>query len=598
MKRLLAQLVVALATFVGAASTDAQPAVHTSGADIILVNGEVLTMDPAKPMAQALAIRGDKLVAVGSVKDVRRWRTSRTQVIDLRGKTVVPGLIDSHAHAIRGGQSYTFESYWYDQTTLKAAITQLKDEATRRGAGKWLAVMGAWHPEQFAERRAPTSRELSEALPTNPVYIQYLYDFAIVNDKGIEALGLDAGTAMPPGIRVERDPQGKATGKLFGGVGPFNAMFSRIGVRTSAENRDSLHAFFMELNRHGVTGIVDAAAGDHGAYTPLFALWRDNALTLRVAYRASAVVAERESAWFNTALTFLPPLFGDDMLKFLGVGEALVVGMNDGVRMGAGFSPSQTSREELVKIALLVAERGYPLEAHAYTDDAAKALLDAFEKVAQVRPIKDLRWTITHISTGSEETFERMRKLGISYTVQMGPYFEAPAIREANSDDIAQASPPTRIALRKGMMVAGGTDSTRIGVINIWRAIEYHVTGRSVGGAVQRRQDFLLSREEALRLYTASAAWVIFDETKRGTLAPGKLADLAVLDSPYMRVPQDHIHRIRSVMTVVGGKVVHLQQDGLNSAVPSNSVRQSNRIRALQALASMHRDEEHEETNE
>ena len=597
MKRWLVSLIV-VGTVVGAASTSAQSARPAAGADLILLNGEVLTMDSAKPVARALAIRGDKLVAVGSDKEVRPWRTASTQVVDLRGKTVIPGLIDSHVHAIRGGQSYTFESYWYDQTTLTGAIAQLKEEASRRGAGKWVAVVGAWHPEQFAERRSPSSKELSEALPANPAYIQYLYDYAIVNDKGVEALGLDTGTAMPPGMRVERDTQGRATGKLFGSVGPFNAMFSRIGVRSSAENRDSLRAYFKELNRHGVTGLVDAAAGDYGAYTPLFSLWRDNALTLRVAYRASTVVAEREAAWFNTALTFLPPLFGDDMLKFLGVGEALVIGMNDGVRMGPGFTPSQTAREELEKVALLVAERGYPLEAHAYTDDATKALLDVFEKVAQVKPIKDLRWTITHISTGSEETFERMRKLGISYTVQMGPYFEAPAIREANNDEIAQASPPTRLALRKGIMVAGGTDSTRVGVINIWRAIEYHVTGRSVGGAVQRRQDYLLSREEALRLYTANAAWISFDETKRGTLAAGKFADLAVLDLPYLKVPQDQIHQIRSVMTVVGGQVVHLDKNGLSPAGASTSVRPGNRTHAIQALAQMHRDEELAEAHE
>ena len=181
----------------------------------------------------------------------------------------------------------------------------------------------------------------------------------------------------------------------------------------------------------------------------------------------------------------MPPLFGDDMLKFLGMGEALVFGMNDGVRMGPGFTTTQASRDELAKVAIFAADRGYPLEVHAYTNDGAKAILDVFEEVAKTRPLDKLRWAITHINTGSEDTFERMRKLGLFYTVQMGPYFEGPAIREANGDAVAMASPPTRLALQKGLMVAGGTDSTRIGVVNVWRAIQYHVTGRSVGGAVR-----------------------------------------------------------------------------------------------------------------
>ncbi|MCY1371950.1 Amidohydrolase family protein [compost metagenome] len=140
----------------------------------------------------------------------------------------------------------------------------------------------------------------------------------------------------------------------------------------------------------------------------------------------------------------------------------------------------------------------------------------------------------------------------------MGPYFEAPAIQAAHGAEAAQASPPTRLALQKGLMVAGGTDSTRVGVINVWRAIEYHVTGRAVGGAVQRRADHLLTREEALRLYTANAAWLAFSEPHRGSLAVGKLADFAVLDAPFLTVAPDAIHKIRSVLTFVDGKPVHV----------------------------------------
>ncbi|MDB5965746.1 MAG: putative Metallo-dependent hydrolase [Polaromonas sp.] len=571
--------------------------------DKILYNAEIITMDPARPRAQAIAIRGNTILAVGSNSEMSRLRSPRTVMTNLGGRTVFPGLIDSHIHAIRGGQGFTFETYWYQQTSLGGAIGQLRQEALRRGTGKWVAVTGAWHPEQFTEKRAPTVQELSAAMPDNPAYVQYLYDYALVNDKAIEVLGLNTGGVLPAGVTVERDPQGKASGRLTGGIGPFSALFARLSARSDTENRDSLKAFFGELNQQGVTGIVDAAAGDYAIYSPLFKLWQDKALTLRVAYRSSAAAPGGEAAAFQSILTYMPPLFGDDMLKYLGMGEALVFGMNDGVRMGPGFSPTPAARQELAKVAALAADRRYPLEVHAYTNDAAKAILDVFEEVAQTRPIKDLRWAITHINTGSEETFERMRKLGLAYTVQMGPYFEGPAIREANGEVAAQASPPTRLALSKGIMVAGGTDSTRIGVVNVWRAIEYHISGRSVGGALQRRADYLLSREEALKLYTANAAWVTFDEQVRGTLAPGKLADIAVLNAPYLRMPVDQIHTIRSVMTLVNGQVVYQDAAALAPALAplalgrgKQAVRQAGPgPQVLRAVAFMQQAEERQE---
>lgn len=542
----LASLLLALSALA------AQPA---GVADRILLNGEILTMEAGKPVAQALAIRGNRIVAVGTNTEIRKLRSARTEVIDLAGKTVVPGLIDTHIHAIRGGQGYGFETYWYDTASLADGIDELKAEAVKRGPGQWVAVVGSWHPEQFVEKRSPTSVELSQAMPNNPAFVQYLYDWAVVNERGIEALKLDAGAELPTGIRVERDERGKATGRIFGGVGPFSALFARISGRPEPDRRDSLKAFFAQLNRLGITAFIDPLAGDHVVFTPLFDLWQDKALTVRVAFRVSALRPGDETQWLQQSLAYLPPRFGDDMLRFLGVGEVLVYGMYDGVRMGPGFKPSQQARDELAKAATFAAQRRYSLELHAYTDDAANAILDVLEGVAQQYPIKNLRWTIAHISTGSDATFERMKKLGLAYSVQMGPYFEAPAIREANSDAAAQASPPTRLALRKGLMVAGGTDATRIGA-SVWHAIEYHVTGRSAGGVVQRRTDFLLSRDEALRLYTANAAWITSDEANRGTLAPGKLADLAVLDAPYLRVPADKIHTIRAALTMVDGKIV------------------------------------------
>lgn len=525
--------------------------------DKILVNGEVLTMDRGSTVATAIAVTGGTISAVGDTASIRALAGPRTQVFDLQGRTVVPGLIDTHIHAIRGGQSYTFETSWATHARLQDGIDAMKADARRRGAGQWVAVAGGWHPAQFDEKRGPTTVELSEAMPDNPVYVQLLYDHAILNRKAIEVLQLDGGAPPPLGVVIERDAQGRATGRVAGGLGPLSALFNRISGRSPAERRTSLKLFLQELSRHGVTGLVDPAAGDFDVFTPVFSLWRDRELAVRVHYRVSALARENEQQWFRSALAYLPPLFGDDMLRFIGLGEILVGGMNDSIRQSPGFSAPAQARQELLQVASLAAARGYGVEIHAYTDDAASQILDVFEEVDRRYPLKDLRWSLAHLNSGSEKTLERMRRMGMAYSVQMGPYFEADAIRQAAGTQVMEISPPVRLALDKGIVVAGGTDSTRIGVANIWRAIQFHVTGRAVGGLAMRPPSQLLSRQEALRMYTAAAAWISRDESRRGSIETGKLADLAVLSAPFLRIDEAQIHTIRSVMTMLNGEVVH-----------------------------------------
>ncbi len=525
----------------------------------LLVNGKILTMDTGGTTAEALAIRGDRIVAVGSNADIRKLAGPATDIVDAGGRTIIPGLIDSHLHAIRGGQTFNFESYWYDATTLAEALDQLKAVAAKRGPGRWVAVVGSWSPEQFTENRAPTVADLNNALPDNPAYVQYLYEYGLMNDKAIDALGLNKEGASIPGIEIERNAQGKATGRITGNIASYSFLFNRISASKDEDRKDSLKAYFATLNGRGVTGIIDAAGGGSvGAlYDPLFALWQDGQLSLRVAYRISAFAPGNEAAFFANSTAYVPPRFGDGMLKMLGIGEVVVFKINDGVRAAPGFVAPEDGKEELYKVAMLAAHRKYPLEIHAYTNDAAKQILDVFERVARERDFKDMRWCIAHISTGTAETFARMKKLGLCYSVQMGPYYEAFQLARENNFAVADYTVPIKLAQAAGLMVIGGTDSTRIGEFNTWRAIEYHVTGKPVGKSVKPRDGAGLARLEALRLYTANAAWASFDENTRGTLEAGKTADIAILDAPYLDVAAEKIHDLKSVLTLVGGKAVH-----------------------------------------
>jgi predicted amidohydrolase YtcJ len=525
--------------------------------DLILLNGVVLTMDDERPRARAVAITDDEITAVGSSRAVARLAGPDTRTVNLRGRTVIPGLVDGHTHAIRGGQTFDQETYWLGVGSLDEALARVTRAASEREPEEWVAVVGSWHPNQFRERRAPTVADLTEASPINPVLVQYLYDYALVNQAGIEALGLNESQTPPvPGLTVERDANGQATGRLLGGIGPFNALVATILPASLEERKDSLENYFTALNASGVTGFIDDSAGPAASYETLFALADEGRLTLRAGFRVPAQAPGNESAFFESVMAFRAPRERGGPTPFLGLGEVAVFGVNDGVRQAPGFQATPEALAELEEVATLAASRRIPLEIHAYTDDAASQILDVFERVNQVHPISELRWAMAHLNTGSPETIARMKSLSMAYSVQMGPFFEGPDILEANGPEVAQRS-AARIALDEGLVVAGGTDATRVGDYRVWPALEFHVTGASLGDAVVRPPDQRLTRLEALRAYTLNSAWLAFDDDDRGSLETGKLADLAVLDKPYLRVRRERISEIRSLLTLHGGEAVY-----------------------------------------
>lgn len=524
-------------------------------ADLVLLNGNIITMNEQQPRATALAVVDNKIVAIGNEQNVKNQIGEKTQVIDLQNKTVIPGLIDAHLHGIRGGRSYLFETYWYDVKNIAEGLQRLQQSAKNRSSEQWVTVVGSWIPEQMAENRSPTVEELSQAVPAHPAYVQSLYDFALLNQKGIEALALNSDKPkLPRGIKVERDENGKATGKLLGTIGSYNQLFAQISH--GIDVKKNLAAFLDDLNSRGVTGFIDPSAGGDDAYQTIFELQQELPQNqMRIAYRLSSTPGN-EVEWFQQRLAYHPPYFERNNVVFLGLGENLVMAMNDGVYHGKGFNSHQAEQDKMLQILRLAAQRKTSVELHSYTDDSASDLLDVLEKVNKEYNIKDLRWSIAHLNTGSEHTLDRMKALGLAYSVQMGPYFESPAIAKANNQHAAEHSSPIKKALQKGIVVAGGTDATRIGVAGVWQAIEYHVTGLSLGKHTQKPVENLLSPEQALQLYTKNAAWLMKDDL-RGSLAVGKIADFAVLNQDILTAPKDQLHKTKAELTFVSGKQVY-----------------------------------------
>lgn len=520
-------------------------------ADLIVINAKVATLDEKSGIAQALAVRDGRIIALGSNTAVRTFKRPNTRLIDAGGRTVIPGLIDSHMHAVRAALSYSVEVNWIDARTIAEAMARLHDAAEHGRPGAWLVVAGGWTEQQFEERRRPTLQEVSAAAPDNPVWIQLFYSALLLNDRAREALNI-APDALPPKTTPQLDAQGNPTGWLQSEIVGLSALFDRLQKPSYADNLSGTRQFFSELNRLGVTGVVDPGGFSLAPpqYAALLQLWRERALTVRVAYSLFAQSAGNELADYRNLTQLLPMGFGDDMLKFNGIGERVTLAMYNNT------APDEATREKFYEVIRWAAQQGMAVTVH-WTDGASvPILLDLYERLNREVPITRLRWSIAHLDDVTPDALVRMKALGIGWTMQDAMYFAGDRIRAAKGDAVRQM-PPIMTAVRAGVVVGAGTDAHRVATYNPFIALQWMLDGKTVGGNPTRGPDETPSRELALRLYTVNSAWFSFDEDKRGTLAIGKLADFAILDQDYFSVPVERVGRTVSLMTVVAGKVVY-----------------------------------------
>ncbi|MGJ3702525.1 amidohydrolase [Variovorax sp. AFSI2.2] len=522
--------------------TQAQPA------DFIVTNAKIATLDAASTTAQALAVREGRVVAVGGAGEMRAFSGPGTRTVDAGGRTVIPGLIDSHMHAVRAALSYSTEVNWIGAGTIAEAMARIRTAASRARPGGWLIVAGGWNEQQFAERRRPTMAELQEAAPEHPVYVQLFYEAVVMTPKALEALGVAAG-ALPAGMKPAADG---APGWMTGDIVGISALFDKLPKPTYADNVAGTRAFFSELNRLGITGLVDPGGFSiaPSQYAALFELWREKALTLRVAYSVFAQKPGAELQEFRELTQMLPMGFGDDMLKFNGLGERVTLAMYN------NNFPDAAAKEKFYELIKWAALRKLAVTIHWQENGSVDHLLGQYEKLNAEVPIKDLRWSIAHLDDASPETLARMKALGIGWTMQDAMYFQGDRALTVRGE-AARRMPPIGSALRAGVNVGAGTDAHRVASYNPFVALQWMLDGKTVSDKPMRGADETPTREQALRLYTAGSAWFSFDEAKRGTLEVGKLADFAILDQDFFAVPVERIGRTVSLMTVVGGRVVY-----------------------------------------
>jgi predicted amidohydrolase YtcJ len=531
-------------------------------ANVILHNARIAT-NCVPSFVEAVAMEGDKFVAAGTSDEILRQRGPATRVIDVGGRTVIPGLYDSHLHLIRGGLNYNMELRWDGVPSLADALRLLREQARHTSPPQWVRVVGGWTEFQFAERRMPTLDEINQAAPDTPVFVLHLYDRALLNGAALRACGYTKDTPDPPGGEIQRDKRGNPTGLL---VAKPNAMilYATLAKGPKLAHEDQVNStrhFMRELNRLGVTSVCDAGGGFQNFpddYQVVSDLAKRGELTVRIAYNLFTQRPKQEREDFARWVKMTKPGEGDDYYRMNGAGEMLVFSAADfeDFLEPRPDLPRQLEAE-LTDVVTLLAKNRWPFRLHATYDESITRFLNVFEAVNRDVPFDGLRWFFDHAETISERNIERVRALGGGIAVQDRMAFQGEYFIDRYGKVAAEHSPPIRKMLAAGVPVGAGTDATRVASYNPFVSLYWLVAGKTVGGTALYPESNRLDRAEALRRYTLGSAWFSGEEDKKGSIEAGKLADLVVLSADYFSVPEEEIKGIESVLTLVGGEVVY-----------------------------------------
>lgn len=530
---------------------------------LILYNGRITTLAMDKPEVSAIAVTDGTVSQIGTDDEVLVLADAGTRKIDLNRRRVIPGLNDSHLHVIRAGLFYNLELRWDGVPSVSQALMQLRQQAEHTPAPQWVRVIGGWNEFQFAEGRMPTLDEINIAAPDTPVFLLHLYDSALLNRAALRVLGFNRDTPNPPGGLIARDSQGHPTGLLIAEPSAL-ILYSTIANAPKLSFEDQLNStrhYLRELNRFGVTSVSDAGGGGQNYpedYAVVKKLDDDGQLTVRIAYSLFAQKAGEELADYTRWLGMTKPGEGSDVLRVNGAGENLVWSAADFENF---LQPRPDLRprmeQELEAVVQKLAQARWPWRIHATYDESIGRFLDVFERVHREQPIDKLRWFVDHAETVSERNLERIQTLGGGIATQHRMAYQGEYYIRRYGIESAKRRPPLRRMLQMGLPVGAGTDGTRVASYHPWTCLWWMVTSKTVGGTVLHDEADRLSREEALRLYTHGSAWFSHEEDRKGTLQPGRFADLAVLSEDYFAVEDDAIRRLESVLTVVGGRIVH-----------------------------------------
>ena len=520
---------------------------------LVLKNGQILTMDRSNTIARSIVIRNGHIVQLGQSSDWEALSHKGCQeVIDLRGRTVIPGLIDSHIHFVRQGLAPGHDVRHIETVfTISDLQALLGKRAATLPESEWITVIGGFAVEQFKEGRLPTMDELDVAVPQHPVYMQ----------KGFAgpAMTNSVGKAFfkEKGVTVSED------GKFKPGEETHSAFDALKAEQTFEDQKQTTRALMRYANRVGLTTVLDEGGTPFpGAalftpqrdYEALLDLWRKGESTVRIRAQFSVFDAKKGDGELEDQIEHAWYRFGDNMFRITALGEHVVTFPREGI-----VNPAYASKVQKI------AQHGWSHEQHSVSFEENKQHIAAIGTVHAKFPITDLRWSLAHVfemgKDGDLTHLNHLKSLGMGVRVQNQGY-TVPTDRFPLGRTLGgkNAGPLYRTLVDSGIPIGAGTDGSLLGPMNPWLSIYFMVSGKdSSGNLVNPGQ--MITRMEALRLYTMGSAWFSFDESRLGSLEPGKLADLVVLSEDYLTVPEANIRALHSVLTIVGGKIVHEEKN-------------------------------------
>jgi hypothetical protein len=538
--------------------------VHAQPADLVLRGGRIITVDRDWRIAEAVAIRDGRFVAVGDNAAVAALTGPATQVIELAGRTVVPGLIDTHLHQMltglnsRGVQLLGARSVADVQSAIAARVAQA-------APGQWVMASSGWHESILEEGRMLTRQELDKVAPDHPVFIPRGGHVVTVNSKALELAGVTKDTPNPDGGVIVRDERtGEATGVLMQNAANLVRRILPPPPPPPAA-AELLKGAMRELNGFGIVGVVEPGVDER--VMALYAQVHDaGEMTVRTDVLYRALTKQQ----FERGIAAIREQKNSDMLRFPGIKVPLDGGVEGGrmswpyrIVPGEQVNPNYRGvlllppggEDEYVEGLKLAAAAGLQVQTHAVGDETIDVIARAYERVNRERPIRDLRWVIMHIFHPADAAIAKMAQIGIMATAQDHPVLLGHNQRRWWGDERAAYAIPIRKLIDAGIVVGGGSDGPVVPIDPFlsmwWMTTRQVLKGYVLGG------DQAITAKEALQLYTVNNARILGVEKDRGTIEPGKLADLAVLSQDLLGVPPNDIRNTRALLTVVGGKIVH-----------------------------------------
>jgi predicted amidohydrolase YtcJ len=532
-------------------------ALFAQAPDVILTNGKIITVDERFTIAQAVAIRGERVVAVGTSQEIGQMAGPNTRRIDLRGRAVIPGLIDNHIHLLRAAATWTREVRFEGVLSRKQAIQMLRDRAKAAGPGEWIYNIGGWAHQQFADDPKPfTSAELDQIVPDNPVALQESYYQVFLNSRALKTFGIEPGAPDPQDFvkgSIKRDAAGKPTGVIQGDIAATRPVAARLPRVAPGQLEASSEAMVKDMNRFGLTSF--GVAGCVNDVLEIFRKWKElgrlNARIFCIDGAAAGSPAQVDRSLQQIAQMKL--FQGDSYIDNIFFGESVYSPLHDPM-FAVKSNPPADQLAQWRRMAMEIAKAGLPLHVHAELNTTIDAFLDQIDAVHKEYPIKNLRWTLAHVNQINASHLERMKKLGMYAAVHPWAVINGGIMHDGFGDG-ANDMPPLATIQNSGIAWGFGSDGTAANQILPFTTLYFAVTGKMAGGAKVIRQT--ISREDALIAHTRKNAYLVFQENNLGAIQPGKLADLLVLDRDYLTIPADQIKDIKPVMTMVGGRIVY-----------------------------------------